>query len=111
MDGSNTRAEAPLMEPSAKLFCCRCVRRCLPLAYREELYHFLRMSGPLVSDFYFMFLHMQEKVLSFLHEIVLVFMHNIECLEKNKMYNDILVSTIIPDLLFGTLFYILLWFI
>ncbi|XP_053363545.1 solute carrier family 47 member 4 [Clarias gariepinus] len=48
MDGSNPRAEAPSMEPSAKLFCCRSVRRCLPLAYREELYHILRMTGPLL---------------------------------------------------------------
>ncbi|MCJ8740113.1 hypothetical protein PDJAM_G00055080 [Pangasius djambal] len=48
MDGSNPRAEAPSMEPSAKLFCCRCVRRCLPLAYREEIYHILRMTGPLL---------------------------------------------------------------
>ncbi|KAK3561007.1 hypothetical protein QTP86_023198 [Hemibagrus guttatus] len=36
------------MEPSSKLFCCPCVRRCLPLVYREELYHILRMTGPLL---------------------------------------------------------------
>lgn len=53
MDVSNPRAESPSMEPSSKLFCCRYVRRCLPLAYREELYHILRMTGPLVSDSYF----------------------------------------------------------
>ncbi|XP_062872663.1 solute carrier family 47 member 4 [Trichomycterus rosablanca] len=48
MDGSNLRTEAPTMEPSAKLFCCRCIRRCLPLAYREEIYHILCMTGPLL---------------------------------------------------------------
>ncbi|XP_072548064.1 multidrug and toxin extrusion protein 1-like isoform X2 [Salminus brasiliensis] len=49
MDGSRARAEAPSMEPSAKLFCCGCVRRYLPLVYREEIYHILRMTGPLVA--------------------------------------------------------------
>lgn len=34
---------------SSKLFRCACVRRWLPLAYREELYHVLRLTGPLVS--------------------------------------------------------------
>ncbi|KAI5098937.1 hypothetical protein C0J45_11076 [Silurus meridionalis] len=48
MDRPNHRAEAPSMEPSAKFFCCSCVRRYLPLAYREELYHILRMTGPLL---------------------------------------------------------------
>nr|XP_046266919.1 multidrug and toxin extrusion protein 1 [Scatophagus argus] len=33
---------------SSKLFRCACVRRCLPLAYREELYHVLRLTGPLL---------------------------------------------------------------
>uniref|UniRef100_A0A673AAE2 Multidrug and toxin extrusion protein n=1 Tax=Sphaeramia orbicularis TaxID=375764 RepID=A0A673AAE2_9TELE len=33
----------------SKLFRCACVRRWLPLAYREELYHVLRLTGPLVS--------------------------------------------------------------
>ncbi|KAI1903257.1 hypothetical protein AGOR_G00025350 [Albula goreensis] len=33
---------------SAKLFCCRCVRRWVPLAYREELYQVLRLTGPLL---------------------------------------------------------------
>ncbi|XP_066534496.1 multidrug and toxin extrusion protein 1-like [Hoplias malabaricus] len=50
MDESSAGAEAPSMEPSAKLFCCGCVRRCLPLAYREELYHILCMTGPLVAS-------------------------------------------------------------
>lgn len=35
---------------SSKLFRCACVRRWLPLAYREEIYHVLRLTGPLVSD-------------------------------------------------------------
>uniref|UniRef100_A0A667YXD1 Multidrug and toxin extrusion protein n=1 Tax=Myripristis murdjan TaxID=586833 RepID=A0A667YXD1_9TELE len=42
---------SPLMntsEPSAKLFCCEWVRRRVPLVYREELYHTLRMAGPVL---------------------------------------------------------------
>uniref|UniRef100_A0A8C8C0I6 Multidrug and toxin extrusion protein n=1 Tax=Oncorhynchus tshawytscha TaxID=74940 RepID=A0A8C8C0I6_ONCTS len=39
----------PIMEESsAKLFCCRWVRHRIPLAHREELYHILRMTGPLL---------------------------------------------------------------
>ncbi|XP_067279593.1 multidrug and toxin extrusion protein 1 [Pseudorasbora parva] len=34
--------------PSSKLFRCSCVRRWVPLAYREELYHVLRLTGPLL---------------------------------------------------------------
>lgn len=34
---------------SSKLFWCACVKRWLPPAYREELYHVLRLTGPLVS--------------------------------------------------------------
>ncbi|XP_037543922.1 multidrug and toxin extrusion protein 1 [Nematolebias whitei] len=33
---------------SSKLFRCECVRRWLPPAYREELYHVLRLTGPLL---------------------------------------------------------------
>ncbi|XP_034404441.1 solute carrier family 47 member 4 [Cyclopterus lumpus] len=33
---------------SEKLFCCRWVRRRVPLTHREELYHILRMTGPLL---------------------------------------------------------------
>ncbi|XP_062340869.1 multidrug and toxin extrusion protein 1 [Osmerus eperlanus] len=33
---------------SSKLFCCACLRRWIPLAYREELYHVLRLTGPLL---------------------------------------------------------------
>ncbi|XP_040902406.1 multidrug and toxin extrusion protein 1-like [Toxotes jaculatrix] len=33
---------------SDKLFCCRWVRNKVPLAHREELYHILRMTGPLL---------------------------------------------------------------
>uniref|UniRef100_A0A8K9V8N4 Multidrug and toxin extrusion protein n=1 Tax=Oncorhynchus mykiss TaxID=8022 RepID=A0A8K9V8N4_ONCMY len=32
---------------SSRLFRCVCVRRWIPLAYREELYHVLRLTGPL----------------------------------------------------------------
>ncbi|KAI7800439.1 solute carrier family 47 member 4 [Triplophysa rosa] len=48
MDVSGSRTEAPSMEPSAKLFCCHFVRRCIPLVFKEELYHILRMTGPLL---------------------------------------------------------------
>lgn len=41
--------EATVAAVSSKLFRCACVRRWLPLAYREELYHVLRLTGPLVS--------------------------------------------------------------
>lgn len=34
---------------SSTLFRCACVRRWLPPAYREELCHVLRLTGPLVS--------------------------------------------------------------
>lgn len=48
------KAEAEGEEAAAggsyKLFRCACVRRWLPLAYREELHHVLRLTGPLVSD-------------------------------------------------------------
>ncbi|XP_068186549.1 multidrug and toxin extrusion protein 1 [Antennarius striatus] len=33
---------------SSKLFWCSCIKRWLPLVYREELYHLLRLSGPLL---------------------------------------------------------------
>ncbi|XP_030600748.1 multidrug and toxin extrusion protein 1-like [Archocentrus centrarchus] len=33
---------------SNKLFCCRWVRNKVPLTHREELYHILRMTGPLL---------------------------------------------------------------
>lgn len=33
---------------SSKLFWCACVRRWIPLAYREELYQVLRLTGPLL---------------------------------------------------------------
>uniref|UniRef100_A0A8C5DXZ2 Multidrug and toxin extrusion protein n=1 Tax=Gouania willdenowi TaxID=441366 RepID=A0A8C5DXZ2_GOUWI len=33
---------------SDKLFCCRWVRHRVPAAHREELYHILRMTGPLL---------------------------------------------------------------
>lgn len=34
---------------SSKLFWCACMNRWITLAYREELYHVLRLTGPLVS--------------------------------------------------------------
>ncbi|KAM8903162.1 multidrug and toxin extrusion protein 1-like [Spinachia spinachia] len=33
---------------SDKLFCCKWLRRRVPLAHREELFHILRMTGPLL---------------------------------------------------------------
>ncbi|TDH14626.1 hypothetical protein EPR50_G00022170 [Perca flavescens] len=33
---------------SEKLFCCRWLRHRVPLAHREELYHILKMTGPLL---------------------------------------------------------------
>ncbi|KAG8008606.1 Multidrug and toxin extrusion protein 1 [Nibea albiflora] len=35
---------------SSKLFRSACIRRWLPLAYREELYHVLRLTGPLTMN-------------------------------------------------------------
>uniref|UniRef100_A0A8C2XFF3 Multidrug and toxin extrusion protein n=1 Tax=Cyclopterus lumpus TaxID=8103 RepID=A0A8C2XFF3_CYCLU len=40
--------EQILTGSSEKLFCCRWVRRRVPLTHREELYHILRMTGPLL---------------------------------------------------------------
>lgn len=34
---------------SSKLFQCACVKHWLPPVYRDELYHVLRLTGPLVS--------------------------------------------------------------
>uniref|UniRef100_A0A8C5DG96 Multidrug and toxin extrusion protein n=1 Tax=Gouania willdenowi TaxID=441366 RepID=A0A8C5DG96_GOUWI len=39
--------ETPTVE-SSKLFRCACVKRWIPLAYREEIYHVLRLTGPLL---------------------------------------------------------------
>ncbi|CAB1347946.1 unnamed protein product [Coregonus sp. 'balchen'] len=47
--GTTSNSNPPIMEESsAKLFCCRWVRHRIPLALREELYHILRMTGPLL---------------------------------------------------------------
>uniref|UniRef100_A0A3Q2DC35 Multidrug and toxin extrusion protein n=1 Tax=Cyprinodon variegatus TaxID=28743 RepID=A0A3Q2DC35_CYPVA len=35
---------------SDKLFCCQWVRNKVPIAYRDELYHILRMTGPLLCS-------------------------------------------------------------
>ncbi|XP_049892855.1 multidrug and toxin extrusion protein 1 isoform X2 [Epinephelus moara] len=40
--------EAAAAVINSKLFRCACVGRWLPLAYREELYHILRLTGPLL---------------------------------------------------------------
>ncbi|XP_049447717.1 multidrug and toxin extrusion protein 1 isoform X2 [Epinephelus fuscoguttatus] len=40
--------EVPAAVINSKLFQCACVGRWLPLAYREELYHILRLTGPLL---------------------------------------------------------------
>ncbi|XP_065137107.1 multidrug and toxin extrusion protein 1-like [Paramisgurnus dabryanus] len=50
MDVSSPRTEAASMEPTSKLICCRSIKRCIPLLYREELYHILCMTGPLVTS-------------------------------------------------------------
>ncbi|KAI3354134.1 hypothetical protein L3Q82_018689, partial [Scortum barcoo] len=39
---------ADMERSSNKLFCCKWVRHKVPLAHREELYHILRMTGPLL---------------------------------------------------------------
>ncbi|KAI3373657.1 hypothetical protein L3Q82_022262, partial [Scortum barcoo] len=41
---------------SSKLFRCACVRRWLPLVYREELYQVLRLTGPLLLSRFLNFL-------------------------------------------------------
>ncbi|XP_071213459.1 multidrug and toxin extrusion protein 1-like isoform X2 [Salvelinus alpinus] len=47
--GPTSNSNLPIMEESSdKLFCCRWVRHRIPLAHREELYHILRMTGPLL---------------------------------------------------------------
>ncbi|XP_075956777.1 multidrug and toxin extrusion protein 1-like [Anarhichas minor] len=53
---ANTAVEKPALVSgpadmegfSDKLFCCRWVRHRVPLVHREELYHILRMTGPLL---------------------------------------------------------------
>ncbi|XP_042270166.1 multidrug and toxin extrusion protein 1-like isoform X1 [Thunnus albacares] len=53
---TDTSAEGPALAshvvdmegPSDKLFCCMWVRLRVPLAHREELYHILKMTGPLL---------------------------------------------------------------
>ena len=41
--------EATAAALNSKLFGCRMMRRLIPLAYRAELYHVLRLAGPIVS--------------------------------------------------------------
>ncbi|XP_034034267.1 multidrug and toxin extrusion protein 1 isoform X2 [Thalassophryne amazonica] len=45
--GADQDEAAPV---SSRLFRCAYVRRLLPLAYREELYHVLRLTGPLLMS-------------------------------------------------------------
>ncbi|KAM8898350.1 multidrug and toxin extrusion protein 1-like isoform 1-T1 [Spinachia spinachia] len=48
--------DAAVAAVSSKLFRCAWVRRWLPLAYREELYQVLRLTGPLVVSQFLNFL-------------------------------------------------------
>ncbi|XP_063061117.1 multidrug and toxin extrusion protein 1-like [Engraulis encrasicolus] len=52
MAGSDGRAKAgsslPEEPASSRLFCCSCVRRWIPLALREEIYHILLIAAPLL---------------------------------------------------------------
>lgn len=41
-------AAAEPKHPSDRLFCCRSLRQRIPKTHRDELYHVIRMSGPLV---------------------------------------------------------------
>uniref|UniRef100_A0A8C6NJD2 Multidrug and toxin extrusion protein n=1 Tax=Nothobranchius furzeri TaxID=105023 RepID=A0A8C6NJD2_NOTFU len=43
-----TSAAAGMDGSSNKLFCCRWVRDQIPTTFRDELYHILRMTGPLL---------------------------------------------------------------
>nr|XP_021324493.1 solute carrier family 47 (multidrug and toxin extrusion), member 1 isoform X1 [Danio rerio] len=45
---ANTEQITEATAPSSKLLGCSCVRRWVPLAYREELYHVLCLTGPLL---------------------------------------------------------------
>ncbi|KAL2096119.1 hypothetical protein ACEWY4_008267 [Coilia grayii] len=48
-DSRGARLSLPEDCSSARLFCCSSVRRWIPLALREEIYHILRMVGPLLA--------------------------------------------------------------
>ncbi|XP_029027697.1 multidrug and toxin extrusion protein 1-like isoform X1 [Betta splendens] len=45
-----------MQEPSDKLFCCTWLRNKVPLTCRDELYHLLRMTGPLLLSRILLFL-------------------------------------------------------
>ncbi|XP_056613316.1 multidrug and toxin extrusion protein 1 isoform X2 [Triplophysa dalaica] len=49
MDVPGPRTVVVSMETTSKRFCCRSMRLISP-GYREELYHILRMTGPLVAS-------------------------------------------------------------
>ncbi|XP_027129534.1 multidrug and toxin extrusion protein 1 [Larimichthys crocea] len=46
--GKRAGVEGDEAAVSSKLFRSACIRRWLPLAYREEVYHVLRLTGPLL---------------------------------------------------------------
>lgn len=49
VEGPTLESLVAAMEGSSdKIFRCRSVRRNVPAAHREELYHILKMTGPLV---------------------------------------------------------------
>uniref|UniRef100_A0A3Q3ARV4 Multidrug and toxin extrusion protein n=1 Tax=Kryptolebias marmoratus TaxID=37003 RepID=A0A3Q3ARV4_KRYMA len=43
-----TSGAADMKGPSDKLFCCKWIRNWIPITHRDELYHILRMTGPLL---------------------------------------------------------------
>lgn len=47
-EASVGKKPADMESSSDRFFCCSWVRRRVPLAYREELYHIMKMTGPLV---------------------------------------------------------------
>lgn len=47
MEGAS--GEEVVTGAKSKLLECACLKRWLPPIYREELYHILRLAGPLVS--------------------------------------------------------------
>uniref|UniRef100_A0A672H066 Multidrug and toxin extrusion protein n=1 Tax=Salarias fasciatus TaxID=181472 RepID=A0A672H066_SALFA len=47
---------ADMARPSDKVFCCRWVRKRVPDTHREELFHILRMTGPLLLSRIFNYL-------------------------------------------------------
>ncbi|XP_035998988.1 multidrug and toxin extrusion protein 1 isoform X1 [Fundulus heteroclitus] len=75
---------------SSKLFWCACVKRWLPLAYREELYHILRLTGPLLLSRVLNFL------LSFVNTIFCGHIGNAELAGYALASATITVTTVAP---------------